>query len=119
MHNLEKGRLGEKIAKEYLQNKGYKVLEQNCRNRYGEIDLICEERGILVFVEVKTRTGERFGSPEDALNRNKIFRLVKNAEAYAVKNSRRDIDYRIDAICIVLDENREPKRINHYEGFTA
>ena len=114
-YNLELGNLGEKIAKKYLENKGYKIIEQNCRNKYGEIDLICRDRDCLIFIEVKTRSKEQFGTPEDALNKNKIQRLIKNSEAYMLRKGYR-VNYRIDAICIVLDKDKRPKRIDHYEN---
>jgi len=115
-HNLNIGDLGETIAKNFLKKKGYKIVEQNCRNKYGEIDLICREKDVLVFVEVKTRIGEQFGTPEDALNKNKIHRLIRNAQAYIARKGLNMINYKIDAICIVLDKNNKLKRINHYEN---
>lgn len=119
-YNLEIGRLGEEIAREYLENRGYKVLEHNCRNKYGEIDLVSQDNDALVFIEVKTRIGERLGAPEDAINRNKIHRLIRNAQAYmAYRSNKLDESYRIDAVCIVLDENRQVKRIEHYQNITS
>lgn len=84
------------------------------RIKYAEIDIIAKNREEIVFIEVKTRIGERFGIPEDALNRDKMRRLVKNANMYAV---RKGINiYRIDAICIVLNQDKKLKRINHYKN---
>ncbi len=68
-----------------------------------------------MFVEVKTRLKERFGGPEEAINRDKVKKLTKNAEAYAARKKYRK-EYRIDAICIVLDEERRLNRIAHYEN---
>ena len=117
--NLEIGYLGEGIAKKYLRSKKYRVVEENYKTKYAEIDLIVRDsRGILVFVEVKTRLTERFGGPQESINREKMRRLIRNAEAYvAMKRYRKE--YRIDAICIVLDEERRPTRINHYESITS
>lgn len=120
--NKKLGNLGEDIAAKYLEEKGYKIVEQNCRNKWGEIDLICQvgaihESPTLVFVEVKTRIGEQFGMPEDALNKNKIHRLIKNAEAYLTKNKYM-VKSRIDAVCIVLNEEGKLKRVNHYENIS-
>ena len=117
-YNLEIGQLGENIAKEYLEKKGYKILEQNYKNKYAEIDLIAKYKDILVFVEVKTRIGEQFGLPEQALNRNKIHRLIRNSQAYMFKKKYNNMNYKIDAVCIVLDENRQLVRINHYKNIT-
>jgi len=114
---LEIGYLGEIIAKKYLQNKGYRIIEENYRNKYAEIDLIASHKDILVFVEVRTRTGEQFGTPEESIKRAKIKKLIRNAEAYtAIKRYSKRC--RIDAICIVLDEGGEAKRISHYQSIT-
>lgn len=114
-HNLNIGRLGETIAKRYLEKKGYSIVDQNYKNKYAEIDLIAQDKDSLVFVEVKTRIGEQFGSPEGALNKDKMQRLIRNAQAYmAIKHY--DMSYRIDGICIVLDENKQVNRIDHYEN---
>ena len=116
--NLEIGHLGEVIAKKYLQGKRYRVVEENYKTKYAEIDLIVRgSKGILVFVEVKTRLTERFGGPEESINRDKVKKLTKNAQAYAARKKYRK-EYRIDAICIVLDDKRRPSRIDHYENIT-
>ena len=118
--NLEKGNLGENMAKKYLEEKGYSVVEQNYKNKWGEIDLIVKDKKELVFVEVKTRIGEQFGTPEDAINKDKINRLMKNSQAYMnYKIKSADFSYRIDAICIVLDNKNNLIRINHYENITS
>ncbi len=105
------------MAKKYLQKKGYRIIEQNYRTKYAEIDLIVCDKRTLVFVEVRTKIGERFGSPEESFNRNKINKLIKNAAAYAIRKDYAK-DYRVDAICIVLDEKENIKRINHYQNIT-
>lgn len=118
-HNKTLGKIGEDMAKDFLQDKGYKIVEQNFQNKWGEIDLVCEKDYRLVFVEVKTRIGEQFGLPEDAINKNKINKLIKNSQAYMVyKVKNADLSYRIDAVCLVLDEQHKLKRINHYENIT-
>jgi len=117
--NLKLGNLGESIAADYLKKKGYRVIERNCRSKWGEIDLVCNYGKEIVFVEVKARIGEQFGLPEDAVNKEKIKRLIKNSQAYMFyKAKNANMSYRIDAICLVLDENMELKRINHYENIT-
>ena len=64
-HNLETGKIGEEIAKDYLEKKGYKIIEQNYKTKYGETDIIANCGKELVFVEVRTKIGENFGTPED------------------------------------------------------
>ncbi|MFH1678483.1 MAG: YraN family protein [Candidatus Omnitrophota bacterium] len=115
--NLETGRRGESLAAEFLQNKGYRIIERNYRTRYAEIDLVAEYKDIIVFVEVRTKKNERFGSPEETINRAKVQKLIKNAKDYmAIKKY--DKAYRIDAVCIVLDKSQSPKRLDHYENIT-
>jgi len=115
--NLNLGNYGENIARNHLEDKGYKVLEQNRRNKRGEIDIICKYKKKLVFVEVKTRVGESLGRPEDAINFNKRRKLINNALAYITFN-KLEPDYRIDVICVVLDSSGNIKRLNHYENIT-
>ncbi|NQT28504.1 MAG: YraN family protein [Candidatus Omnitrophica bacterium] len=115
--NLETGHLGEQIAKKYLQNKGYYIVEENYRTKYAEIDLVARNKGILVFIEVRTRRGEQFTSPEDSINRDKIRKLIRNAEAYVVRKKYRK-KYRIDAVCVVLNKDKRASRVDHYTNIT-
>ena len=115
--NLEIGRLGEVIAKRYLQNKGYRIVKQNYRTKYAEIDLIARSKDILVFIEVRTRKDEQLGTPEESINRYKIRKLIRNAQAYMARMSYAG-KCRIDAICIVLDGAGRAGRTSHYENIT-
>ena len=117
-HNIDIGHLGENIAKEYLEKKGYSIIDQNYKNKYAEIDLIAQYKDNLVFVEVKTRIGEQFGVPENAINRDKTRRLIRNVQAYMAYNAKNYKSCRIDAMCIVLDKDKHIIRIDHYENIT-
>jgi len=120
-HNFV-GKIGEDLARRYLEKQGYKILEQNYRTRFAEIDLIALRHGSgqaqkdeLVFVEVRTKIGENFGTPEDTLNNKKLSKVRYNALSYAgFKKWSGPI--KIDAICIVLKPNHEIERLNHYEN---
>ena len=114
---LKIGRIGESLAGKYLQKKGYQIIECNYKSKYAEIDLIVYRKNTLVFVEVRTRTGEKFGFPEESIKNDKLYRLVKSAQAYLVRRNYSK-EYRIDAVCIVLDKNYYPLRISHYENIT-
>ena len=114
-NKTEVGRLGEKLAKKYLEKKGFRILEQNWRTRYAEIDLVARQKDVLVFVEVRTKVGEQFGTPEETLNSRKLQKVKRNAFSYA-SHVKWDKLYRIDAVCIVLGENDSLQRINHYEN---
>ena len=117
LHNaghLEVGKKGEDIARKFLEKKGYKIIEQNYRTKYAEIDLIAGKKD-LVFVEVRTKVGENFGTPEETINKNKIRKLLGNALAYVSRKKWKG-PYRIDAICIVLKSDYSVERLNHYEN---
>jgi len=113
--STDTGKKGEELAKTYLEKQGYAIVEQNWRTRYGEIDLVAKKGDLLVVVEVRTRVGEQFGMPEETLNFQKRKQIFRNATAYLAK-SRGFNRCRIDAVCVVLGENRELKRIAHYEN---
>ena len=114
-HNTKTGQLGESLARKYLERKGYRILEQNYRTRYAEIDLVARKKDVLVFVEVRTKVGERFGTPEETLNWKKLQKVKRNAVAYASRVKWKKL-YRGDAVCIVLAEDHTLQRIAHYEN---
>jgi len=113
-HN-EVGKIGEELAKKFLEKQGYKIIEQNYRTKYAEIDLVTRKGKDLIFVEVRTKVGETFGAPEDTINKNKMRKLWGNATAYATFK-KWDGPSRIDAICIVLKPDYSVERLNHYEN---
>jgi putative endonuclease len=115
--NLKTGRFGEEAAKRHLIRKGFKIIEENYRTKFAEIDLIAHHKDILVFVEVRTKVGSQFGSPEESLNRRKINKVARNAQMY-MKYKRYSGKYRIDSVCVVLSEKRRVLRLNHYENIT-
>jgi putative endonuclease len=81
-HNREEGALGEEMAIRTLKHKGYKIVERNHRNKLGEIDIIAEEGGYLVFVEVKKRNTARFGGAICAVDDRKKHHLIRAALFY-------------------------------------
>ena len=74
--NKKTGNKGEDLATEYLEKKGYKIIERNFRTRFGELDIVCWDAQILVFVEVKTKIGHDFGEPEEMFNKNKMGQVT-------------------------------------------
>mgnify|MGYP003482372930 CR=1 FL=1 len=83
--NKEVGNYGENIAKNYLISKNYELLELNYRNRYGEIDIICFDKDVIVFVEVKSRFDTSFGNPLEAINLKKQKKIVNLSLLYIIK----------------------------------
>lgn len=117
--NWQTGQKGEVIACDWLLKKGYQILESNFRTRFGEIDLVTTKNKKLIFVEVKLKVGEQFGQPEEMINQAKISQIQKTAAAFLQTHPKIAAKYpfcQIDAICIVLNQDKTPLRINHYEN---
>lgn len=95
------GRKGEEIALKYLQHKGYTLLEKNWRFHHKEVDIIATDGPDLVFVEVKTRSSDWFGSPEEAVDSRKQQFMALAAEAF-VNFRKLDVNIRFDVISIIL-----------------
>jgi putative endonuclease len=115
--NMTIGALGEAAAERYLRKKGYRIVTQNYRTKYSEIDLIFSDKENLVFVEVRTKSQERFGAPEESIKADKIRRLIWAAAAYVARKEYKG-SYRIDAVCVVLDEAKDVQRLSHYQNIT-
>lgn len=80
------GEKGEEYTVKFLEKKKYKILERNYRKRYGEIDIIAENKNYIVFIEVKTRHKDSMTSAADAVNRQKQIRIIKTASLYLSEN---------------------------------
>ncbi len=117
------GRWGENVAAAFLEQRGYHVIERNVRTRQGEIDLVArQETGGLVFVEVKTRTNDSFGLPEEAVDDRKLEHIFLAAEAYLQAHpDLAEQDWRIDVIAIQgrPGEKVEDVCIEHFKNITA
>ena len=108
------GTWGEDKACKYLEQKAMILIERNFHVREGEIDLVMEDSGTLVFVEVKTRASLLFGTPEDSIHKKKLMRLYKAAHAYLEIQEDPELDWRIDIVAIECTSDRILKRIDHY-----
>jgi putative endonuclease len=97
------GAFGEQHAAAHLQRHGYQLVARNWRCALGEIDLVARQGTTLVFVEVRTRRGASFGSPEESLTRAKRTRLVALAQAYLGHLATPPADWRIDLVAIDVD----------------
>ncbi|MCX8037426.1 MAG: YraN family protein [Candidatus Sumerlaeia bacterium] len=107
------GETGEEIAARLLWKKGFRIIERNYRCEVGEIDVIAEDRGVVVFVEVKTRKSPAGGAPEEAVDRDKRRRILRAAEWYLKPWARWPQSTRFDIVGIELDENDAVKAIRH------
>lgn len=99
-HNQVIGRWGEKTAQAHLQANGYEILEINHRTPFGELDIIAREGGMLVFIEVKTRTSTSLGNPEGSITPKKQQHLLNSALYYISELPQAYIDWRVDVIAI-------------------
>ena len=102
MNNRQFGDMGEEIACKYLIDNGYKILDRNVHySRFCELDIIAQYKKTLVFVEVKTRKTDTFGSPMEAITKTKYENIKKGALNYLSEHPSKD--YRIDVIGITLN----------------
>jgi putative endonuclease len=111
---IELGKSGEALIADYLRQKGYLIADRNWRIKGGEIDLIATSPdGVIVFIEVKTRSSESFGHPLEAINSEKQSRLMRLALAWLLANKKWNNPYRIDCAAVIMEN---PPRIDYRAG---
>jgi len=103
-HN-ELGELGEDLAVEELEKNGYEIVERNWRFKKAEIDIIARKNEVLAIVEVKTRSSDYFGDPQDFVKPKKIKMLVEAVNEYVVSKYL-DVEVRFDIIAIIINQNK-------------
>ncbi len=111
-HN-KTGDKGEELALEYLEERGYTVLETNWHYRRLEIDIIAINETFLIIVEVKTRSNDKYGLPEESVKREKQIQLIKAAQHYTTR-FRIQQEVRFDIISVILSP--EQPKIEHIEN---
>jgi putative endonuclease len=104
---------GESLACEELERLGYSIIERRYRSRFGEIDIVANDAGTVVFVEVKTKTDVSFSDPVEAVTKQKQRRLVSMAEEYAAYHRLDDTPCRFDVVAI--DASTVPATIEIYQ----
>lgn len=110
----QKGDTGEEAAVCLLEQKGWKITARNWRCKYGELDIVAwDTDGVLVFVEVKTRSSEHFGGPEAALNFRKRTRIIRSAVTY-MESTGYEWKIRFDVMA-VIHKDGEIKQVRHLE----
>ena len=108
------GKKGEEVAVDYLQKKGYRIVERGYRLFRGELDIIAYDRATLVFVEVKTRAGTEFGLPEEAVTPAKQNQIKRIAQGYLMERGLGDPNCRFDVLAILINGDDGPV-ITHFE----
>jgi len=107
--DLKTGSQGENIAVSFLEDQGYTLLDRNYRQRFGEIDIVAEERGVLVFIEVKTRRSDRYGNPFEAVDVRKQRKLSRMAQEYISRNKMEHRAARFDVVAVRLNQGSFPE----------
>ncbi len=115
-YRKEIGKIGEEKAWDYLQKKGYSLVEKNFRTRYGELDIIIKKKETLIFVEVKTRVGYYLGKPHEAVNLRKIRHLKRAIQYFLLKNGYKNNKLRLDVVSIVLDKFFKVLELKHFKN---
>jgi putative endonuclease len=110
------GKWGEVLAADFLENQGYLIIERNCRTPYGEVDIVAQEGDVLVFVEVKTRSSDAYGFPEESITPQKQEHLISAAQAILQSMSERAISWRIDVISIRKVNPADQPEIVHFKN---
>jgi len=96
------GEIAERYAIKLLEKNGYEILQKNFRNRFGEIDIIAKDGDTLVFVEVKARSSRRFGLPQEAVTKRKLFTIKKVGEYFLLTNPGMPEKQRIDVVALEI-----------------
>lgn len=102
--NLYLGKIGEEEAVGLLKDSGYRILQRNYKTRLGEIDIIAEEKGVICFIEVKTRQTDRFGLPSEAVSKFKQRQIAKCALAFLKEKNILDKKARFDIVSIIYSK---------------
>ena len=114
LDNSSIGKLGEGLAKKYYKDLGYKIIETNARKRFGEIDIVAQCNGKIIFCEVKTRSSDRFGSAVESLTYTKKKRILRMIRYYCLKNRIPEENIRADFIAIQINE--DTVELKHFQG---
>lgn len=114
--HISKGQAGEDYTAKFLKKSRCKILERNLRNKYSEIDIIAEDKEYIIFVEVKTRTGEGSARPADAVNTRKQQMILKAAKYYLTYNNPSSKQPRFDVSEVFLTDKGKPYKINYIKN---
>ena len=112
------GNIGERLARSHLEARGYRIIDVNYRCRWGEIDLIARHGPVWVFVEVRTRRSDAYGTPEESVTESKARRLKLTAQDYLRRQTgaSSEAQWRIDLIAIRLGLGRRVLDVRHLEN---
>lgn len=117
MNYADVGHRGEEIARKLLKKRGYRILDTNVRGYFGEIDIVARQKRCHVFVEVRTKSGDAFGTPEESITQQKKNKLITCALAYVASHPElHESEWRIDVVAVELDKNGRQVRAEILES---
>lgn len=102
--SLQTAILGENAAALHLSRKDYRILHRNFRSKSGEIDIICENNGVIIFVEVKTRRSDKYGMPSEAVNYRKQQKIIATAMLYLNEQCLYGRSFRFDVVEVFINQ---------------
>jgi putative endonuclease len=110
-----RGRAAEELAAAFLEERGLEILDRNHAVRQGEVDLVAREGEVLCFVEVRSRTSDAQGGPEETVGATKARRVVAAATDWAARHGGLDREIRFDVVAVTLLDGAPP-RLEHFRG---
>lgn len=113
--NKQTGSRGEQAASDMLEQKGYEILTHNYRNKWGEVDVVAKVGETVVFVEVKTKTGEQYGEPWEMIDRHKLKQVENMGYVWCEDFGWKGL-CRTDVVGVWLDNEGEVTRLEHWEN---
>lgn len=109
---------GEKIACVFIKKRGYRIRQKNFRSRFGEVDIIADDSGTLCFIEVKSRSSNDHGRPEEFVDSRKQQKLVKTAQSYISTHDISDRPMRFDIVAVDLNLSTSELFTNAFQANT-
>ena len=115
LDRISTGKLGEKLARKYLAKNGYKIIARNVRYKFGELDIVAQKGGFIIFIEVKTmRKDSIYGDPGEKVNAKKLKRIQCLAELFLIKNRFSETQsWQIDVVSLELDCDIKKAKLVH------
>jgi putative endonuclease len=110
------GQRAEKLAADYLEQRGYEIIARNWRRPEGELDLVVSTEGLCIFVEVRSRTGTERGHPLETVDARKRARVLRAARMYIDEEQPKATDFRFDVIGVTFALDESPPELVHVEN---
>ena len=115
-NNLKIGKIGEEYARNFLISQQFNIIDANYYCRWGEIDIVAKKKDIIIFIEVKTKVGDKTGKPYEAINFYKLKKLKRTISYYLLKNSLNNHKLSLKIISIILNKDYSLKQLKVYDG---